>query len=63
MQKSKAIVGIAASFTALVVVVISLLIERIVSFELAMLILIALLGLYFGFGALIVIYRFVSKLD
>jgi hypothetical protein len=29
----------------------------------ALLMLVALFGLYFGFGVLIVVYRFVSKLD
>ena len=58
----KVAAGIAVSFTSLGVVIISLLVKRIVSFQLAMLMLVALVGLYFGFGLLIAVYRFTGKL-
>jgi len=58
----KVAAGIAVSFTSLGVVIISLLVKRIVSFQLAMLMLVALVGLYFGFGVLIAVYRFTGKL-
>ena len=66
MSKNRALkvgVGIAASFAGLVGAIISLWIARIVSFEMAMLMLVALLGLYIGFGVLIAIYRLVAKLE
>ena len=63
MRKNKAVAGIAGSFTACAVLVIALLLARIVSFELALLMLVALIGLYVGFGVLIIIYRFVCKLE
>ena len=37
-------------------------VKGVVTFQLGMLMLVALLGLYFGFGVLIFIYRFVEKL-
>ena len=58
----KVVAGIAASFTSLGAVIIFLLVQRIISFQLAMLMLIALVGLYFGFGTLIALYRFTGKL-
>ncbi len=58
----KVAAAIAVSFTTLGVAIMVLLVKRIVSFQLAMLMLIALVGLYFGFGTLIAIYRFTGKL-
>jgi len=54
---------IAASFTVLVITIIVLLIKKVITFEMAMLMLVALLGMYIGFGILIAVYRFVAKLD
>ncbi len=59
----KVVVGIAASFTGLVGVIIFLSEAKIISFEMAMLMLVALLGMYLGFGVLIAVYRLVSKLE
>ena len=59
----KVVAGIAASFTALVGTIIFLLEKKAISFELAMLMLVALLAMYFGFGILIAVYRFVGKLE
>lgn len=60
--KLKAIVGVAVSFTGLVVMIFLLAARHIVSFEMALLMLVALVGLYFGFGVLIALYRFTGKL-
>jgi hypothetical protein len=57
------VAGIAASFVGLVGVIIILLVNKIVSFAMAMLMLVALFGLFVGFGILIAIYRFIDKLE
>lgn len=59
----KVIAGIAASFIGLAGTIIFLAVTRIVGFELAKLMLVALFGLYVGFGFLIAVYRLVDKLD
>jgi len=59
----KVIAGIVVSFTGLAGTVILLLAMKVITFELAMLSLVALLGLYVGFGFLIAVYRVISKLD
>ena len=58
-----AVAGIAASFVGLVGVIIFLLANKIVSSAMAMLMLVALFGLYIGFGILIAVYRFIDKLE
>jgi hypothetical protein len=55
--------GVAGSFTALVVLVLVLMMRGAVTFQLGLLMLVALLGLYFGFGVLIAVYRFVGRLE
>jgi hypothetical protein len=59
----KAVAGIIVSFTGLVGTIILLSEMKIISFEMAMLMLAALLGMYIGFGILIAVYRLVSKLE
>ena len=59
----KVVAGIAASFTGLVATIILLWKAKIVSFEMAKLMLVALLGIYFGFGILIAVYRLIDKLE
>ena len=59
----KVVAGIAASFAGLVGTIIFLSVAKIVSFEMAMLMFVALLGLYIGFGVLIAVYRLIGKLD
>jgi len=54
---------VAGSFTCLAVCVIALAIFRVVTMQLGLLMLVGLVGLYFGFGVLFLVYRFVSKLD
>jgi hypothetical protein len=50
-------------FSALALVVIALAVFGIVSFQLGLLMLIGLVGLFFGMGVLVVVYRFVAKLE
>ena len=58
-----AVAGVAASFVGLVGVIIFLLTNKIVSSAMAMLMLVALFGLYIGFGILIAVYHFIEKLE
>jgi len=53
---------VAVSFTALAITVIVLLGKHVITFQMALLMLVALLGLYLGFGVLIAVYRFTDKL-
>ena len=57
------VVGVAALFIACVGVIVLLRATNSIGFELAMLMLVALSGMYLGFGVLIVAYRFVRKLE
>ena len=59
----KVVVGIAASFIGLAGTILFLSEAKIIGFEMAMLMLVALLGLYLGFGILIAVYRLVGKLE
>ena len=59
----KIVAGIAASFIGLVGTIIFLSEAKIIGFEVAMLMLVALLGMYVGFGFLIAVYRFIGKLE
>jgi xanthosine utilization system XapX-like protein len=59
----KIVSGIVASFTGLVGTIIFLSEVKIISFEMAILMLVALLGMYIGFGILIAVYRLISKLE
>jgi hypothetical protein len=54
--------AISMSFTGIVVLIMTLLIKGVITFQLGLLMLVALLGLYFGFGVLIAVYRFVDRL-
>lgn len=53
----------AGSFTAFAVLIFLLLVWHVVTAQIALLMLVALVGLYCGFGVLIAVYRFVSRLD
>jgi hypothetical protein len=59
----KALAAAALSFTGFVIVVFVLLVQGFVSAQIALLMLVALVGLYFGFGVLIAVYRFISRLE
>jgi hypothetical protein len=58
-----AAVGVVFLFTALVALILALLLSGNISFAMALLMLIALLGLYLGFGFLVAVYRFVARLE
>ncbi len=59
----KVVAGIVISFMGLVGTIIVLSETKIISFEMAMLMFVALLGMYIGFGILIAVYRLVDKLE
>jgi hypothetical protein len=59
----KVVAGIAVSFIALVAAIIFLSEMQIISFAIAKLMLVALLGMYVGFGILIAVYRLIRKMD
>jgi hypothetical protein len=59
----KVVAGIAASFIGLVGTIILLSEMKIISLEMAKLMLVALLAMYVGFGILIAIYRLIAKLE
>ena len=61
--KILAVVGVVALFVGLVAAIMILLATKTITFQLALLMLVALLGLYLGFGVLIAVYRFVAKLE
>ena len=59
----KVAAGIAASFIGLVGTIIFLSVIKIISFGVAKLMLVALVGMYVGFGILIGVYRLIRKLE
>jgi hypothetical protein len=59
----KVVAGIVISFTALAGTIIFLSAAKIISFGVAILMLVALVGMYVGFGILIAVYRLISKLE
>ena len=59
----KVVAGIVASFTGLAGTIIFLAAAKIISLGVAILMLVALVGMYVGFGILIAVYRLINKLD
>ena len=59
----RTVAGIAVSFTGLVATIIFLSEMKIISVEMAKLMLVALLAMYIGFGILIAVYRLIDKLE
>ena len=59
----KIVVGFALVFTSLAVLIIFLGYKNVVSIQLMLLMLIALIGFYVGFGILIASYRFIRTLN
>jgi hypothetical protein len=59
----KAVAAIVISFTGLVGAIVLLFEMKIITFEMAMLMLVALLAMYVGFGILIAVYRFIGRLE
>jgi len=65
MPRNRTLIVVAAivvSFTGLAGTIIILSEAKIISFPMAMLMLVALLGMYIGFGVLITVYRLIGKL-
>jgi hypothetical protein len=62
-RKLRIVAAVVASFSLLIVAVLALLIKQAITFQMALLMLIALFGLYFGFGVLIAVWRFIGKLE
>lgn len=56
-------VGVGALFFALIALILYLGAKGVVTPQMALLMLVALFGLYVGFGVLIAVYRFMSKLE
>ena len=59
----KVVAGIAASLIGLAGTIIFLWGAKIISLGVAILMLVALVGMYVGFGILIAVYRLISKLE
>ena len=59
----KVVAGIAISFTGLAGTIIFLAEKKIISFQMAILMLVALLAMYVGFGILIAVYRLMGRLE
>jgi hypothetical protein len=59
----KAVAAIVISFAGLVGAIVLLFEMKIITFEMAMLMLVALLAMYVGFGILIAVYRFIGRLE
>ena len=59
----KVVAGIVVSFASLAGTIILLAVTRTISLAMAMLMLVALLGMYIGFGVLIAVYRLIGKLE
>jgi uncharacterized membrane protein YeaQ/YmgE (transglycosylase-associated protein family) len=59
----KAVAAIVISFTGLVGAIVLLFEMKIITFEMAMLMLVALLAMYIGFGILIAVYRLIARLE
>jgi len=66
MPRNRTLIVVAAivvSFTGFVGTIVLLSESKIISFEMAMLMIVALLGMYIGCGFLIAVYRLIGKLD
>jgi hypothetical protein len=59
----KVVAGIVVSFIAFVGIIILLVKMKTISVEAAMLMLVALLAMYIGFGILIALYRLIDKAE
>ncbi len=65
MTKSRALllaVGIMFALFAIIGLIVYLVRARVITFEMGLLMLVALLGFYIGFGVLIFVYRMVDRL-
>jgi len=51
------------SFSVLVALILVLLANQIVTLQLALMMVVGLIGIYFSFGVLFAVYRFIAKLE
>jgi hypothetical protein len=58
----KTVAAIVVSFTGLVGAIILLFEAKIITFEMGMLMFVALLAMYIGFGILVAVYRLIGRL-
>jgi hypothetical protein len=61
-RQLKYVAGAVALFCSLVVGILFMAAKRVITFPMTLLMLVALFGLYVGFGVLIAMYRFVGRL-
>ena len=62
-KRSGVLIGAAVSFAGFVALIVSLSGREIITVPMAKLMLVALIGFYVGFGALIFVYRLILKLE
>jgi hypothetical protein len=63
MSKLKIAAAVSGSFTAIAIAIIAMIFKRVVTFQMGLLMLVALVGLYVGFGVLFAVWRFIDKLE
>ncbi|HWK75620.1 MAG TPA: hypothetical protein VNQ81_15180 [Povalibacter sp.] len=54
---------VSVSLTVLITLILALLARHVITYQMALLMFVGLLGLYVGFGVLFAAYRFISRLD
>jgi hypothetical protein len=62
-KKRAVVAGVVVLFMVLIVTILFLMVKRVITVQMGMLMFVALLGMYLGFGVLIAIYRFVGRLQ
>lgn len=62
-RKLRIVAAVVSSFCAAIVLVLVLMVKQVITFQMALLMLVALFGLYVGFGILIAVYRFIDRLE
>lgn len=62
-RKLRIVAAVVTSFMLLIAAVLAMLVRHVITFQMALLMLVALFGLYFGFGVLIAVWRFIGKLE
>ncbi len=62
-RRLKIAAAMSASLTALIALILMLLVKHVITYQMALLMFVGLLGLHVGFGVLIAVHRFVDRLD
>ena len=55
--------AVSVSLTGLIALILALMVWHVITYQMALLMFVGLLGLYVGFGVLLAVYRFISRLD